>query len=49
MTSSDRTLRLAALGLAGLLGTLAWLLSGLIGPRGQSGLGALCFIAICAG
>ncbi|MCC7034481.1 MAG: Na+ dependent nucleoside transporter domain protein [Acidobacteria bacterium] len=48
MTSSDRTLRLAALGLAGLLGTLAWLLSGLIGPRGQAGLGALCFIAICA-
>jgi len=48
MMSSDRTLRLAAVGLAGLLATLAWLLSGLIGSRGQAGLGALCFIAICA-
>jgi CNT family concentrative nucleoside transporter len=48
MTSSDRTLRLAALGLAGLLAALAWLLSDIIGPRGQAGFGALCFIAICA-
>ncbi len=48
MTSSDRTLRLAAVGLAGSLAALAWLLSGLIGSRGQAGLGALCFIAVCA-
>jgi CNT family concentrative nucleoside transporter len=48
MTSLDRTLRLGALGLAGLLAALAWLLSDIIGPRGQAGLGALCFIAICA-
>ena len=48
MTASHGTLRAAAIGLAALLAGLAWALAGAIGPRGQAGLGALCFIAVCA-
>ncbi|HQZ38761.1 MAG TPA: nucleoside transporter C-terminal domain-containing protein [Vicinamibacterales bacterium] len=48
MIVSSRSLRGAAIGLAAALAALAWLVSGWIGPRGQAGLGALCFIAICA-
>ncbi|MCC7242724.1 MAG: hypothetical protein IT180_12415, partial [Acidobacteria bacterium] len=48
MIASSRSLRGVAIGLAAALAALAWLVSGWIGPRGQAGLGALCFIAICA-
>jgi CNT family concentrative nucleoside transporter len=48
MNASHGTLRAAAVGLAAALAGLAWALAGVIGPRGQAGLGALCFIAICA-
>ncbi|MDH4063050.1 MAG: Na+ dependent nucleoside transporter domain protein, partial [Acidobacteriota bacterium] len=48
MTAAPRTLRSTALAVALLLAGLAWLLAGVIGPRGRAGLGALCFVAICA-
>jgi len=40
--------RLAALAAVALLGALALTLPAVIGPRGQAGLGALCFIALVA-
>jgi CNT family concentrative nucleoside transporter len=43
-----RQLRLAAIATAIALAAAAWLLSGVIGVRGQAGAGALCFIAIVA-
>jgi CNT family concentrative nucleoside transporter len=45
---SDRSLRLIALAVAAGAPLAAWLLSGLVGYRGQAAAGALCFIAICA-
>src|SRR5918993_712258 len=45
---SARQLRLVAIGTAIALAAAAWLLSGVIGVRGQAGAGALCFIAIVA-
>src|SRR5688572_31933615 len=47
-TGSGRPLRLAAVGIAIGLAAAAWLLSGVIGFRGQAAAGALCFIAIVA-
>ncbi|MGE3190266.1 MAG: NupC/NupG family nucleoside CNT transporter, partial [Vicinamibacterales bacterium] len=46
--ASDRSLRLVALAVAVLVPALAWLASGVIGPRGQAAAGAICFISICA-
>jgi CNT family concentrative nucleoside transporter len=46
--TSDRSLRLAAIGVALAAPALAWLLGGLVGPRGQAAAGALCFISVCA-
>lgn len=48
MTWSSRALRLAAWGVAATLAGSAWGLGGVLGPRPQAALGALCFIAICA-
>jgi CNT family concentrative nucleoside transporter len=48
MTPSHTTLRAAAFGAAAALGGLAWLLAGVIGPRGQAACGAACFIAVSA-
>jgi CNT family concentrative nucleoside transporter len=45
---TDRSLRLTAVAVVILLPALAWLLAGIIGPRGQAAAGAVCFIAICA-
>jgi CNT family concentrative nucleoside transporter len=45
---SDRPLRMIAIAIAVGVPLVAWLLSGLIGPRGQAAAGAICFIAICA-
>jgi CNT family concentrative nucleoside transporter len=47
-TRPDRSLRLAAVAVAVALAAMAWVLAGLIGPRGQAGAGALCLIALCA-
>ncbi|MGE3273615.1 MAG: NupC/NupG family nucleoside CNT transporter [Vicinamibacterales bacterium] len=41
-------MRLVAVAIAVLVPLLAWLASGLIGPRGQAAAGAICFIAVCA-
>jgi CNT family concentrative nucleoside transporter len=45
---TDGPLRLVAAGIALGAPALAWLLSGVLGYRGQAAAGALCFIAICA-
>ncbi|MDP1572557.1 MAG: nucleoside transporter C-terminal domain-containing protein [Vicinamibacterales bacterium] len=45
---SDRPLKLIALAVAVVVPAIAWLLSGVIGPRGQAAAGAICFISICA-
>src|SRR5687767_14594091 len=47
-TGTGRPLRLAAVATAIGLAAAAWLLSGVIGFRGQAAAGALCFIAIVA-
>src|SRR5918993_1256044 len=47
-TGTGRPLRLAAVATAIGLAAAAWLLSGLVGYRGQAAAGALCFIAIVA-
>lgn len=46
--TSDRPLKLAAAAVAVGAPLAAWLLSGLVGARGQAAAGALCFVAICA-
>jgi CNT family concentrative nucleoside transporter len=46
--ASGRSLRFVAVGLAILFPALAWLLGGVIGPRGQAAAGALCFISVVA-
>ncbi len=50
MTASktDRPLRLAAVAVAVGAPLLAWLLTDVVGVRGQAAAGALCFVAICA-
>ena len=45
---SNLSLRIAAGGVAVVLAALAWLSQGVIDPRLQGGIGALCFIAIVA-
>jgi CNT family concentrative nucleoside transporter len=45
---SDGSLRLMAVGLVIVLPVVAWLLAGVIGPRGQAAIGAVCFISLCA-
>lgn len=45
---SDRALRLLAVAIAIGVPAIAWMLSGVIGYRGQAAAGAICFIAICA-
>ncbi|MGD9905493.1 MAG: NupC/NupG family nucleoside CNT transporter [Vicinamibacterales bacterium] len=46
--TSDRSLKLAAAGLAVAAPLLAWLLGDLVGPRGQAAGGAVCFVSLCA-
>ncbi|MEZ5283429.1 MAG: Na+ dependent nucleoside transporter N-terminal domain-containing protein [Vicinamibacterales bacterium] len=48
MNQSASMLRAVAVAVAAVLAASAWALAGVIGPRGQAGLGAACFIAICA-
>jgi CNT family concentrative nucleoside transporter len=45
---NDRTLRLIAAAVAVLAPAMAWVLSGVVGYRGQAAAGAVCFIAVCA-
>ena len=45
---SGRSLRPVAVALAFLFPGLAWLLGGVVGPRGQAAAGALCFISVVA-
>ncbi|MFP5378230.1 MAG: NupC/NupG family nucleoside CNT transporter [Vicinamibacteria bacterium] len=45
---SNPQLRAIAIGLAVAAPALAWVLSGLVGPRGQAAAGAVCFISVCA-
>ena len=45
---TDGSLRLMAVAVALILPAIAWLVGGVIGPRGQAAAGALCFISICA-
>ena len=45
---SDGRLKLIAVGVAVLVPALAWLLSDVIGSRGQAAAGAVCFISVCA-
>jgi CNT family concentrative nucleoside transporter len=45
---SDGSLRLIAAAVVVLVPVAAWLLAGVIGPRGQAGAGAICFISLCA-
>ena len=45
---NDGGLRLIAVAVALLAPGAAWLLSGIVGYRGQAAAGAVCFIAICA-
>lgn len=44
----NSSLRLAAVAVAVLVPLAAWLMSGVIGYRGQAAAGAICFISICA-
>ncbi|MGQ0732626.1 MAG: NupC/NupG family nucleoside CNT transporter [Acidobacteriota bacterium] len=46
--AASSRLRLIAIAVAVLVPAAAWLLSGTLGPRGQAGAGAVCFISICA-
>lgn len=45
---SDGPLKLIAVAVAVFAAALAWLLSGVVGPRGQAAAGAVCFISLCA-
>ena len=45
---SDRSLRLIAVAVAVVAPAIAWMLSGVLGYRGQAAAGAICFIALCA-
>jgi CNT family concentrative nucleoside transporter len=45
---TDGTLRLIAAAIAVLAPLVAWMLSDVVGYRGQAAAGAVCFIAICA-
>lgn len=46
--ASDRPLKLAAAAVVVGAPLVAWLLAGVIGPRGQAAAGAVCFVAVCA-
>ena len=45
---SSQRLKMVAAAVAIALAALAWAAGGLIGPRGQAGLGALTFVSVCA-
>lgn len=46
--ASDRPLKIAAALVVVGAPLVAWLLAGVIGPRGQAAAGAVCFVAVCA-
>ncbi len=46
--ASDRPLKIAAAAVVVGAPLVAWLLAGVIGPRGQAAAGAVCFVAVCA-